>query len=159
MTDRPDDYMDWLAGREARAERSDPDNRVRAVTSIRRPARSGRTPESRVIAFATWLLALLGAGLMYVSFDAQYRFILAQKGARGASLIEAAMLDGGMVILSALGIGLARAGKPSRSTRFLIMICAAASAAMNFAAANPASWRSVVAYVSARCSWRSSPTR
>jgi hypothetical protein len=102
-----------------------------------------------VIAFATWLLALLGAGLMYVSFDAQYSFILAQKGARGASLIEAAMLDAGMVILSALGIGLALAGKPSRSVRFLIMICAGASAAMNFAAADPASWRSVVAYVPA----------
>ena len=86
---------------------------------------------------------------MYVSFDAQYQFILAQKGARAASLIEAAMLDAGMVILSALGIGLARAGKPSASVRVLIVICAGASAGMNFAAADPASWRSVVAYVSA----------
>jgi hypothetical protein len=102
-----------------------------------------------VIAFATWLLALLGAGLMYVSFDAQYQFILAQKEARAASLIEAAMLDAGMIILSALGIGLARAGKPSRSVRVLIMICAGASAAMNLAAADPASWRSVAAYVAA----------
>ena len=42
-----------------------------------------RIPGSRVIAFATWLLALLGAGLMYVSFDAQYQFILAQKDASG----------------------------------------------------------------------------
>jgi hypothetical protein len=108
-----------------------------------------RTPGSRVIAFATWLLALLGAGLMYVSFDAQYQFILAQKGVLGASLIEAAMLDAGMVILSALGIGLAQAGKPSRSVRVLIMICAGASAGMNLAAAEPASWRSVAAYVSA----------
>lgn len=149
MTDSPDDYMDWLAGREAWAERTGQDNRVRAVTSIRRLAGSGRAPGSRVIAFATWLLALLGVGLMYVSFDAQYTFILAQKGTRGASLIEAAMLDAGMVILSALGIGLALAGKPSRSARFLILICAGASAGMNFAAANPASWRSVVAYVSA----------
>ena len=40
-----------------------------------------RIPGSRVIALATWLLALVGAGLMYVSFDAQYTFILAQKGA------------------------------------------------------------------------------
>jgi hypothetical protein len=103
------------------------------------PARPGRAPGSRVIAFATWLLVLLGAGLMYVSFDAQYQFILAQKGARAASLIEAAMLDAGMVILSALGIGLAQAGKPSRSVRFLIMICAGASAGMNLAAADPAS--------------------
>jgi hypothetical protein len=86
---------------------------------------------------------------MYVSFDAQYQFILAQKGVLGASMIEAAMLDAGMVILSALGIGLAQAGRPSRSVRVLIMICAGASAAMNLAAANPASWRSVAAYVSA----------
>jgi hypothetical protein len=102
-----------------------------------------------MIAFATWLLALLSAGLMYVSFDAQYRFILTQKGDRGASLIEAAMLDAGMVILSALGVGLARAGKPSRSVRFLIVICAGASAGMNLAAANLASWRSVAAYAAA----------
>ena len=54
-----------------------------------------RAPGRRVIAFATWLLALLGAGLMYVSFDAQYQFILAQKGVLSASLIEAAMLDTG----------------------------------------------------------------
>ena len=121
---------------------------MRAVAGPR-PTGSGRVPGSRVIAFATWLLALLGAGLMYVSFDAQYGFILAQKGARAASLIEAAMLDAGMVILSALGIGLARAGKPSASVRFLIMICAGASAGMNLAAANPASWRSVAAYVAA----------
>ena len=108
-----------------------------------------RPPGRRVLAFATWLLALLGAGLMYVSFDAQYQFILAEKGVRAASLIEAAMLDAGMVTLSALGIGLAQAGKPSGSVRFLIVICAAASAALNFAAADPASWRSVVAYVTA----------
>ena len=122
---------------------------MRAVVGTRRPTGSGRVPGSRVIAFATWLLALLGAGLMYVSFDAQYGFVLAQKGAKGASLIEAAMLDAGMVILSALGIGLARAGKPSSSVRFLIVICASASAGMNVAAANPASWRSVAAYVAA----------
>lgn len=59
------------------------------------------------------------------------------------------MLDAGMVILSTLGIGLARAGQPSRSARFLIMICAAASAGMNLAAADPARWRSVAAYVAA----------
>jgi hypothetical protein len=64
-------------------------------------------------------------------------------------MIEAAMLDAGMVILSALGIGLAQAGKPSGSVRVLIMICAGASAGMNLAAADPASWRSVAAYVSA----------
>jgi hypothetical protein len=59
------------------------------------------------------------------------------------------MLDAGIVILSALGIGLARAGGPSRGVRFLIVICAGASAGMNVAAANPASWRSVTAYAAA----------
>ena len=59
------------------------------------------------------------------------------------------MLDAGMVILSALGIGLAQAGKPSGSVRVLIMICAGASAGMNLAAADPASWRSVAAYAAA----------
>ncbi len=44
---------------------------MRTVVGIHRLAGvDGRAPGSRVIAFATWLLALLGAGLMYVSFDA-----------------------------------------------------------------------------------------
>jgi hypothetical protein len=149
MTGRPGDDLDWQAGYEARTGRIGQEDWVPAVTSIHRLAGSGQAPGSRVIAFATWLLALLGAGLMYVSFDAQYQFILAQKGARAASLIEAAMLDAGMVILSALGIGLARAGKPSASVRVLIVICAGASAGMNFAAADPGSWRSVAAYIAA----------
>jgi hypothetical protein len=72
------------------------------MTGSRWLAGPGRVPGSRVIAFATWLLVLL---------------------------IEAAMLDAGMVILSALGIGLAQAGKPSASVRVLIVICAGASAA------------------------------
>jgi hypothetical protein len=147
MTGSPGDRTGWTDEHEVRADGTGQGNRARTVTSIGRMAGSGQAAGSRVIAFATWLRALLGAGLMYVSFDAQYQFILAQKDARTASLIEAAMLDAGMVILSALGIGLARAGQPSRSVRFLIMICAAASAGMNLAAADPASWRSVVAYV------------
>jgi hypothetical protein len=40
---------------------------------------------SRVIAFATWLLVLLGAGLMYVSFDAWYRFKVTNLALRGAA--------------------------------------------------------------------------
>jgi hypothetical protein len=121
----------------------------RAVTNVRRLAGFDRAPGSRVIAFATWLLVLLGAGLMYVSFQAQYTYIYAVKRVNVASAIEAAMLDAGMIILSALGIGLALAGKPSKAERFLIMVCAAASAGMNFAAANAGSWRSVVAYTAA----------
>ena len=121
----------------------------RAITNVRRLAGFDRAPGSRVIAFATWLLVLLGAGLMFVSFQAQYLYIFSVKHVSAASAIEAAMLDAGMVILSALGIGLALAGKPSKAERFLIMACAGLSAFMNYAAADTASWRSVVAYVAA----------
>jgi hypothetical protein len=119
------------------------------ITNIRRLAGRDRPPGSMLIASATWLLVILDAGLLYVSFDAQYRYIFAVKNARIPSMIEAAMLDAGMIILSALGIGLAMRGKASKAERFLIMICAAASAGMNFAAANPGSWRSVLAYTAA----------
>jgi hypothetical protein len=121
----------------------------RALTNVRRLAGFDRTPGSRVIAFATWLLVFLGAGLMYVSFQAQYTYIYAVKHVNAASAIEAAMLDAGMIILSALGIGLALAGKGSKAERFLIMVCAGLSAFMNYAAADTASWRSVVAYMAA----------
>jgi hypothetical protein len=121
----------------------------RALTNVRRLAGFDRTPGSRVIAFATWLLVFLGAGLMYVSFAAQYQYIFAVKQVDAASAIEAAMLDAGMIILSALGIGLALAGKASKAERVLIMACAGLSAFMNYAAADTASWRSVVAYVAA----------
>jgi hypothetical protein len=119
------------------------------VTNIRRLAGRDRPPGSVLIASATWLLAILDAGLLYVSFDAQYRYIFAVKNATVPAIIEAAMLDAGMIILSALAIGLAMRGKASKAERFLIMICSAASAGMNFAAANPGSWRSVAAYTGA----------
>ena len=130
-------------------ESSDGGEPRRVITNVRRLAGTERPPGSMLIVFATWLLALLDAGLLYVSFEAQYRYIFAVKNAAIPSMIEAAMLDAGMIILSALGIGLAMRGKASKAERFLIMICAAASAGMNFAAADPASWRSVLAYTAA----------
>src|SRR5690348_5517447 len=48
----------------------DPDRKF--ITNVRRLAGNARTPGSRVIAFATWALFLLGAGLLYVSFEAQF---------------------------------------------------------------------------------------
>jgi hypothetical protein len=130
-------------------ERSDGTQTRAFITNIRRLAGRERPPGSVLIAAATWLLAILDAGLLYVSFDAQYTYIFAVKNARISAMIEAAMLDAGMIILSALGIGLAMRGKASKAERFLIMTCSAASAGMNFAAANPASWRSVAAYTAA----------
>ena len=59
------------------------------------------------------------------------------------------MLDVGMIIFAVLGLGLSRQGKPSRVERSLIMVCAVLSAAMNYAASDTASPRSVVAYTAA----------
>jgi hypothetical protein len=44
-----------------------------------------RVPGSRVVAFATWLPTLLGAGPIYVSFDARYRFKLTNLALCGAA--------------------------------------------------------------------------
>ena len=108
---------------------------------------SGRRPGSVLVAVATGLLFLLGVGLFAVSLDAQYRYVFHAKHQAAASWVEALALDAGMAIFSLLALGLARAGQPARAERVLIMACAAASGVMNFAAANDASPKSVLAYV------------
>jgi hypothetical protein len=108
---------------------------------------SGHRSGSVLVAVATGLLFLLGVGLFAVSLDAQYRYVFHAKHQSAASWIEALALDVGMAIFSLLALGLARAGKPARTERVLIMACAAASGVMNFAAANDASPKSVLAYV------------
>jgi hypothetical protein len=111
-------------------------------------ARGGsRPPGSILVAAATGLLFLLAVGLFAVSLDAQYRYVLHAKHQSAASWIEALALDVGMAIFSLLALGLARAGKPARAERVLIIACAGASGVMNFAAANDASPKSVLAYV------------
>jgi hypothetical protein len=108
---------------------------------------SSRRPGSVLIAVATGLLFVLGAGLFAVSLDAQYRYVFHAKHQSAASWVEALALDVGMAIFSLLALGLARAGTPARTERVLIMVCAGASGVMNFAAANDASPKSVLAYV------------
>jgi hypothetical protein len=108
-----------------------------------------RPPGSVLIGWAAWLLAALGGGLLFVSFAGQFRYIFLARHQSAASLIEALMFDVGMIIFSLLALGLARAGKPARTERTLIMACSFGSAAMNYAAADTASPRSVVAYVAA----------
>jgi hypothetical protein len=108
---------------------------------------SSRRPGSLMVAVATGLLFVLGVGLFAVSLDAQYRYVFHAKHQSAASWIEALALDVGMAIFSLLALGLARAGKPARTERVLIMACAGASAVMNFAAASDASPKSVLAYV------------
>jgi hypothetical protein len=108
---------------------------------------SSRRPGSVLVAVATGLLFVLGVGLFAVSLDAQYRYVFHAKHQSAASWVEALALDVGMAIFSLLALGLARAGKPARAERALIIVCAAASGVMNFAAADDASPKSVLAFV------------
>ena len=91
------------------------------------------------------LLAMLDAGLLYVVFAAQDRFIFSVKHQNVASMIQALAL----VIFSVLALGLARKGLPANVERALIVVCALASAFMNWTASDHTSLRSVAAYVSA----------
>jgi hypothetical protein len=121
-------------------------NGERAVTSVRRLAGAERAPGSALITVAAWLLALIGAGALYVSYSAQYAYIFAARQQDAASIIEALLLDLLMIVFTLLALGLSRAGKSSRTERALILACAVASAYMNASAADTASPRSVVAY-------------
>ena len=108
--------------------------------------RTGRPPGSMLIAVAAWLLALTGGGALYVSFSAQYTYILTVRRQDAASVIEALLLDLGMIVFTLLALGLSRAGQPAGAERILILVCATASAYMNVAAADLGSPRSVAAY-------------
>ena len=123
--------------------------RVTDRLSIRKLAGTGRGPGSGLIGTATILLALLGAGLFFVSFRGQFVYLFSARHEDTAAAIEAAMLDTGMIVFTMLALGLSRAGKSSRPERALILACALASAAMNYLAADTASPRSVIAYTAA----------
>ena len=113
---------------------------------MRRRAGTGHGPGSVLIAVAAWLLALTGGGALFVSFSAQYTYILAVRRQDAASVIEALLLDLLMIVFTLLALGLSRAGQSARAERALILVCAAASACMNVSAADVASPRSVAAY-------------
>ncbi len=122
------------------------DGGARLVTGGRRRAGTGRAPGSALIGVAAWLLVLTGGGALFVSFTAQYAYILAVRRQDAASVIEALLLDALMIVLTLLALGLARAGQAARAERALILACAAASSYMNVSAADVASPRSVTAY-------------
>jgi hypothetical protein len=125
---------------------SEPDERL--ITGVRGRAGTGRAraPGSVLIAVAAWLLALTGGGALFVSFSAQYAYILAVRHQGAASVIEALLLDLLMIMFTLLALGLSRAGQSARAERTLILACAAASSYMNVSAADVASPRSVAAY-------------
>ena len=118
-----------------------------AISTVRRRVGDGRAPGSALVSAAAVLLGLLAAGLFVVSLAAQYRYVFAVKHESVPSAIEAVGLDAGMVIFSLLALGLAMAGQSARIERGLIIMCAVASAAQNYAAADVTSPRSVAAYV------------
>ena len=122
------------------------DGTEQVITTERRRTGTGRAPGSVLIAVAAWLLALTGGGALFVSFSAQDAYLLAVRRQDAASVIEALLLDLGMIVFTLLALGLSRAGQPARAERALILACSAASAYMNISAADVASPRSVTAY-------------
>jgi Protein of unknown function (DUF2637) len=126
--------------------RAGPERGERVHASVRRGVGTGRDPGSVLIAVAAWLLALIGGGALFVSFSAQYVYILAVRRQDAGSVIEALLLDLLMIVFTLLALGLARAGQSARAERILILACAATSSYMNVSAADLASPRSVAAY-------------
>jgi hypothetical protein len=118
----------------------------RLTSGAGRRAGTARAPGSVLIAAAAWLLALTGGGALFVSFSAQYSYIVTVRQQAAASAIEALLLDLLMIVFTLLALGLSRAGKSARAERILILACAAASSYMNVSAADVASPRSVAAY-------------
>ena len=122
------------------------DDGERLTSGAGRRAGTRRAPGSVLIAVAAWLLALIGGGSLFVSFSAQYSYIVTVRRQDAASVIEALLLDLLMIVFTLLALGLSRAGKSARAERILILACAAASSYMNVSAADVASPRSVAAY-------------
>ena len=118
------------------------------LTNVVRALRD-REPGAGLVTAGMLLLGLLDAGLLYVVFDAQDRFIFTVKQQSAAAIVQALALDAAMIIFSVLGLGLARKGLAANTERACIVVCASASAFMNWTASDQASLRSVAVYVSA----------
>ena len=117
------------------------------ITNIRRLAGRDLDTGARLIAGATGALAVLGAGLLAVSYAAQRQYLFGARHENWPSVIEALSLDLAMLIFAMLALGLARKGLPARAERAAVVVCAAGSAFMNYLAADVSSPRSVAAYV------------
>jgi Protein of unknown function (DUF2637) len=111
--------------------------------------RERREPGRGLVNAGVALLGLLDVGLLYVVYAAQYAFIFSQKHEHLAAQVQALALDAAMIIFSVLALGLARKGLGAPGERAAIVACAAASAFMNWTAADQASVRSVAVYVAA----------
>ena len=79
-----------------------PEPGQRLETSVRRRAGTGRGPGSVLIGAAAWLLAVIGGGALFVSFSAQYTYLLAVRRQEAASVIESLLLDLLMIVFTLL---------------------------------------------------------
>ena len=125
----------------------DADGTRPVITNIRRLAGRELDSGARLIAAATGALALLGAGLLAVSYAAQRQYIFTARHENWPSVIEALSLDLAMLIFGMLALGLAKKGLPARTERAAVVVCAAGSAFMNWLASDVSSPRSVAAYI------------
>lgn len=103
-------------------------------------------PGMGAIKTAVWLLGVLSGGALVVSFAAQYRWIDGERSDTSTSFVEAGLIDLAMIVCSLLAFGLARNGQKARTPQVLVIVFAIISALQNYAAANTADWRSVLAY-------------
>ena len=117
------------------------------ITNIRRLAGRELDAGSRLIAAATGALAVLGAGLLAVSYAAQRQYLFGARHENWPAVIEALSLDLAMLIFGMLALGLAKKGLPARTERAAVVACAAGSAFMNWLASDVSSPRSVAAYI------------
>ena len=66
-----------------------------------------------LIGWAAWLLALIGAGALYVSYTAQQQYVFAARHQDVASVIEALLLDLLMIVFTLLALGCPGPGSPA----------------------------------------------
>lgn len=110
-------------------------------------SRRKRRPGSVLLAAASVLLLLLAAAQGYVSWRAQYGFVLSVKHASLPSALEALGLDAGAVVFALIALARARLGHSAAIERVLNLACAAGSLTMNLLSADLGSPRAVAVYV------------
>jgi hypothetical protein len=101
---------------------------------------SGKDRPARWLTAAMVSLAVLAAASAVVSYAAQYRMVLAAKGASAVAALEAAIPDVAALIFATLGIALALHGRRAIRARVLNVAAVATSVAMNVLAAGRG-WR------------------
>lgn len=115
-----------------------------ARTSSPRPGVKDRP--ARWLTLSMVALAVLATASAVVSYAAQYRMVLAAKGAPEVAALEAGIPDVAALVFATLGIALALHGKRAIRARFLNLGAVGTSVAMNVLAAG-AGWRDLGIWV------------